>query len=92
MDYPKSIPGVGLVNGRFVDENTVTGTPGSLIPAVWGNALTDEIINVISASGGSPDESRHDQLLAAILALIDWYRLKNKPTTLGGYGITDALS
>lgn len=27
MDYPKSMPGVGLVNSRFVDENPVTGTP-----------------------------------------------------------------
>ncbi|PGR44779.1 phage tail protein, partial [Bacillus cereus] len=40
MDYPKSVPSVGLVDGRFVDENPVAGTPGSLIPAVWGNSVT----------------------------------------------------
>ncbi len=36
MDYPKRVPSVGLVNGKFVDENPVTGAPGSLIPAQWG--------------------------------------------------------
>lgn len=25
MDFPKSVAGAGLVNGRFVDENPVTG-------------------------------------------------------------------
>jgi len=38
MDYPKSVPSAGLVNGKFVDENPLTGTAGSLIPAEWGNA------------------------------------------------------
>lgn len=33
---PKSVPGVGLVGGKFVDENTATGQQGSLIPSVWG--------------------------------------------------------
>ena len=48
MDYPKSVPSVGLVDGRFVDENPVAGTPGSLIPAVWGNSVTQEILSVIN--------------------------------------------
>lgn len=66
MDYPKSVPSAGLVNGKFVDENPLTGTPGSLIPADWGNGVTEEILNVIKAGDLTPDETRNDQLLAAI--------------------------
>jgi len=91
MDYPKSIPGVGLVNGGFVDENPLAGSPGSLIPAAWGNSVTQEILNAIKAAGLTPDEARTDQLATAIGALVDFTRLKNTPTTLAGYGITDAV-
>jgi hypothetical protein len=66
MDYPNSVPSAGLVNGKFVDENPMTGTPGSLIPADWGNGVTQEIINVINAGGLTPDEKKYDQLLQAI--------------------------
>lgn len=66
MDYPHSVPSAGLVNGKFVDENPMTGTPGSLIPADWGNGVTQEILNVINAGGLTPDEKKYDQLLQAI--------------------------
>ena len=66
MDYPKSVPSAGLVNGKFVDENPLMGTPGSLIPAEWGNSVTQEIINVIKAGDLAPDENKYDQLLQAI--------------------------
>lgn len=66
MDYPKSVPSAGLVNGKFVDENPLLGTPGSLIPADWGNGVTEEIVNVIKAGDLTPDETKYDQLLQAI--------------------------
>jgi len=66
VDYPKSVPSVGLVNGKFVDENPLNGLPGSLIPAVWGNSVTLEMLNVIQGAGLAPDESDTTQLLAAI--------------------------
>lgn len=66
MDYPKSVPNVGLVDGKFIDENTVTGAVGSLIPSAWGNAVTDEILTVIKAAGIAPSEGATDQLLKAI--------------------------
>ena len=64
MDYPKSVPSAGLVNGKFIDENPLTGKPGSLIPADWGNGVTDEIVNVISAAGLTPNEGDNTQLKA----------------------------
>ena len=66
MDYPKSVPSAGLVNGKFVDENPLTGTPGSLIPADWGNGVTEEILNVIKSASLVPSESEHTQLTEAI--------------------------
>lgn len=66
MDYPKSVPSAGLVNGKFVDENPLNGTPGSLIPADWGNSVTQEILSVIKAGDLTPDEKKYDQLLQAI--------------------------
>ena len=74
MDYPKSVPSAGLVNGKFVDENPLMGTPGSLIPARWGNSVTDEIVNAITAAGLVPDEGDSTQLKAAISAIVE----KNK--------------
>ncbi|MBV4459994.1 phage tail protein [Pseudomonas sp. COR58] len=70
MDYPKSVPSVGLVDGRFVDENPVAGTPGSLIPAVWGNGVTEELLTVIKAAGIAPAEGVNDQLLTAVKKLL----------------------
>ncbi|MFJ4197541.1 phage tail protein [Pseudomonas sp. NPDC089534] len=66
MDYPKSVPSVGLVNGRFVDEDPLAGTPGSLIPAAWGNGVTQEILGVVKAAGMTPDEANSNQLLGAL--------------------------
>lgn len=69
MDFPKSVPGVGLVNNQFVDEDPVNGTPGSLIPANWGNAVTKELLAVIQAAGLAPSEEQQDQLLKAVRKL-----------------------
>ncbi|MFL1477444.1 hypothetical protein [Pseudomonas grimontii] len=66
MDFPKSVPSVGLVDGKFIDENAVAGTPGSLIPSAWGNAVTQEILKVIQEAGLEPDEDDNTQLNAAI--------------------------
>ncbi|MBH8610486.1 hypothetical protein I4N56_005695 [Pseudomonas mohnii] len=70
MDYPISVPSIGLVDGKFIDEDSMLGTPGSLIPSAWGNAVTDELLNVISAAGLAPSEVNNSQLLLAIRTLI----------------------
>ena len=70
MDYPKSVPNIGLVNGKFVDENTTSGQVGSLIPAAWGSAITDEVLAVIAAAELEPQEGQNDQLAQAIQKLV----------------------
>ena len=70
MDYPKSVPNVGLVDGQFADENPTTGQAGSLIPSAWGNAVTQELLNVIKAAGFAPAEGQTNQLLKAIQGLV----------------------
>lgn len=69
MDFPKSVPGVGLVNGRFIDEDPLAATPGSLIPSAWGNSVTLELTKVIEDAGLNPDEDDNTQLSVAIKAL-----------------------
>lgn len=71
MDFPKSVPGVGLVGGQFVDENQATGQVGSLIPAKWGNDVTTELLGVIDEAGLEPDEENPQQLRGAVLAIVD---------------------
>ena len=66
MDYPVSVPGVGLVGGKFVDEDQGVGQIGSLIPAAWGNAVTDEILAAIAGAGLTADEEDNTQLATAI--------------------------
>ncbi|WP_419736796.1 tail fiber protein [Pseudomonas sp. COR18] len=93
MDYPKSVPGVGLSNGKFVDDNPITGAPGSLIPASWGNLVTDELLSIVQAGGLEPSEAAHDQLLIAIRTIIQSSLPPEKVrTTLAEYGITNAYT
>ena len=70
MDFPISVPGIGLVDGKFIDEDALSGTPGSLIPSVWGNSITLEILNVIEAASLTPDEDNNAQLLQAINSIL----------------------
>lgn len=71
MDYPKSVPNIGLVGGKFVDENITTGQVGSLIPSDWSNAVTDEILAVIEEAGLAPDEMDNSQLKLAIVKIVE---------------------
>ncbi|GAA5783930.1 gp53-like domain-containing protein [Chitiniphilus shinanonensis] len=66
MDYPHSVPDVGLLDGKFTDGDPLTGLLPSLDPASWANAVTDEFLGVIKAAGLTPDEEQSNQLLQAL--------------------------
>ncbi len=86
MDFPISVPSIGLVDGKFVDEDPLLGTPGSLIPAQWGNAVTEEVLHVITEAGLTPAELDNTQLAVAI-------RLINKqPVLLTDTGVVNAYA
>lgn len=70
MDFPKTVSGVNLLDGVFTDGDPANGVPASLDPAEWANAVTHEILNVITAAELEPDEATTNQLLTAIQALI----------------------
>lgn len=97
MDFPKSVPGVGLVGGQFADEDPALGRQGSLIPSAWGNAITQELLNVIQAAGLEPNEEQTNQLLEAIRTLVPersaFARVSGTlalpATAFGVYGLAD---
>lgn len=70
MDYPITVPGVGLNAGKFTNGNPVASLAASLDPAEWANAVTDEILNVIIQGGLTPTENTNTQLATAIKNMI----------------------
>ncbi|KAA8702885.1 MULTISPECIES: hypothetical protein [Pseudomonas] len=80
-------------DGEFTEGNPQAGADATLIKAAWLNAIQREIVAVILAAGLNLNKNDDTQLSKAVSALAgsaaDFNKLLNKPTTLGGYGITD---
>jgi len=66
------------------------------LQAEWFNALQEEMAAVIEGTGAALDGNNNSQLDAAIKSIISaasiaWSKVTGRPTTVSGYGITDAL-
>ncbi|WP_199155494.1 phage tail protein [Chromobacterium sp. ASV23] len=84
-------------DGLFHDGNPATGELGTIVTSDWLNGVQSavqstqqELLSVLKSSGQTPDPARKDQLLQAVQN-IAWGGT-TKPSTLAGYGITDAAS
>lgn len=63
MDYPDS---PDLFEGKFTDGDPVAGRAASVASAEHMNAVYDELINVITFAGGTPDVAIKNQLKTAL--------------------------
>lgn len=82
--------------GEFTEGSPAGGVPATQIKARWLNAVQRELLNLITGSGLAKDSADDGQVYKAVLriakAAADFGSIGNKPTTLSGYGITDAYT
>lgn len=82
--------------GEFTEGNPAAGAPATLLKAAWLNAIQRELVGLVLGAGISLNANDDGQVLKAVKALAgaaaDFNKLANKPTTLTGYGITDAFT
>lgn len=83
-------------SGEWTEGNPGAGGAATLLKADWLTTLQREIIGVIHGAGIPLNKEDDLQLFKAVSALAgaaaDFRKLLNKPTTLGGYGITDVYT
>ncbi|KAK3606834.1 hypothetical protein CHS0354_018428 [Potamilus streckersoni] len=65
MNYP-SDTSAGLHNGKFTGGDPNTGLPPSRLSADWMNAVSDELIAVITQFGGTPQENDRSQVSSVL--------------------------
>ena len=83
-------------SGEFTEGNPVGAIPATPIKAVWLNAIQRELVAVIEGAGLTLDRANDGQVLAAVQRLVNdantWASITAKPSTLAGFGISDAFS
>lgn len=82
--------------GEFTQGQPGTGVDATIIAVPWLNTVQRELINVLVAAGIALNPADDAQVLKAIKALQEaastWSKLSGKPTTISGFGITDAYT
>ncbi|WP_256587916.1 pyocin knob domain-containing protein [Pseudomonas sp. FFUP_PS_473] len=82
--------------GEFTEGNPSAGVPATLLKAAWLNAVQRELVHLVEGAGLPLDAADDSQVLKAIQAIqasaSTWLKLNGKPTTVAGFGITDAFT
>lgn len=82
--------------GEFTEGNPGAGVAATSLKAAWLNAVQRELVHLVEGAGLTLDAADDSQILKAIQALqvnaSTWLKLSDKPTTIAGFGITDAYA
>lgn len=82
--------------GEYTQGQPGSGIDATMITAAWLNAVQREIVSVIVGAGIPLNPADDSQLFKAIQAIQTaanaWAKLTGKPTTVSGFGITDAFT
>ncbi|SEC24433.1 hypothetical protein SAMN05216178_3957 [Pseudomonas saponiphila] len=82
--------------GEFTEGNPGAGVAATLLKAAWLNAVQRELVHLVEGAGLTLDAADDSQILKAIQAIqvnaSTWLKLSGKPTTIAGFGITDAFT
>jgi len=83
-------------SGEFTEGNPVGGIPATLLRAPWLNTVQRELVGLVLGAGIQLNAADDGQVLKAVKELAagaaNFNKISNLPTTLGGYGITDAYT
>jgi len=81
---------------EFTNGQPGTGVDATVITAEWLNAIQRELVNLVLGGGLTIVPGDDSQVLTAIQAIqltaVTWAKLGGKPTTVSGFGITDAFT
>lgn len=77
---------------EFTQGQPGAGVDATIITAAWLNTIQRELANLIIGSGLTLDPLDDSQLLKSIKKTQTWASIAGKPSTLAGYGITDAYT
>ena len=82
--------------GEYISGSPGTGVDATVITVEWLNTVQRELVNLVIGAGYTLDADDDSQVLKAIQAIqtvaATWAKLTGKPTTVSGFGITDAFT
>ena len=83
-------------SGEFTHGQPGSGVDATQIMPAWLNAIQRELVHVVEAAGLTLDTADDSQVFKAIQAIqasaATWLKISGKPTTIAGFGITDAFT